>query len=158
MEGKKEKNQEEVEEDFDDPTVVITLADDDTVHEILGLPGTANLPPQINIPPLQQQATAAASKQNLIQWLDAVFDHASSGGKKSRNLRGQIIPGSYDGLRGHEYGKMESMLSNVLPLVRDMMAYIPPGGGPIGISAGQMRVFWGGASSSIIKIGLFMDD
>lgn len=154
------------EDDCDDPAVVITFAPDAVIHTILGLPGVANLPPLINVPRLDQGTLAVDSCRNLIAWLDAIFENTCKGAVKARNQQGNIIAGSYDGILGHQYGKFEEMLSNVLPLVRDMLTYRPPGAAappasPPGISAGRMRVFWGGGrgvSSSILKIGIFMDD
>ena len=143
-------------EDADDPTIVITFATDIVIHNILGLPGVLTIPPQVNVPQLAQQATAALSKQNLVNWLDAIFEICSNAGKRSRNQAGQIIQGTYEGLMGHEYGRMECMISNTLPLLHDLTDPAAP------LSAGQFRVYWGGgrgsSSVSTVKLGPFLDN
>ncbi len=150
---KLEKEEEEEEEEEDDPSIVITFAPDAMIHQILGLPGLGALPPQINVPALQQGVGAAISKTNLVAWLDNIFEETRPHGKRSRNHQGMIIPGSYERLRANEYGRMEQMISNVLPLMREAAHQ--------NLSAGQFRVFWGGgrgnSTTAIVKIGLFLD-
>ena len=148
--------------DGDDPAVQITFQPDAVIHTILGLPGTALIPPQINVPQLAQGATPALSKRALLNWLDTIFDINCSKAKRFRNRRGLVVEGSYTEMTGPEYGKFESAISDVLPLVRDMLMYQAGPHAPRGISAGQMKVFWGGergrSTFTILKIGLFMDD
>ena len=89
-------------------------------------------------PPASTEALLDDFSCNLVNWLDAIFEICSNAGGKSRDQAGETIQGTYEGLLGHKYGRMESMISNTLPLFHDLTDPAAP------LSAGQFRVYWGG--------------
>ncbi len=57
--------------------VSITFAADVVIHQCLLVPGVALIPHQAGIPLLEAGGTPALSKQNLVEWVDALVASVS---------------------------------------------------------------------------------
>lgn len=114
MEEKEEKSLD------DDPAIEFQLNSDAHIHACLGLIGAAGLP--ASVPPLAAGAGAAASRANLIKWLDGLIERHCKSARRVRDANEDVVEGSYDHIMGHEYSTVISKLTNLTAWTANIFA------------------------------------
>ncbi len=85
--------------DDDDPNITIYFSTDDVIHLAMGSPERPAV--------IQLGANPAASRRNLISWIDnIILANVHGVDVMDRDAEGVIVPGSYSGLRAGEWGQV----------------------------------------------------
>jgi hypothetical protein len=77
--------------------------------------GIADLANHVGVPQLQQGVNPAASRANLLRWLDSIVTAYAPKHVRPRNMAtGLAVPGHYDSLQAHEYTDIQSFVNSSL--------------------------------------------